>query len=67
MTKASLAVVASLLTLTLVLFPIADVRAAELQILAGGGMAGPLREDSFFRRGVAGQGHDSRPMPEEIR
>jgi len=44
MTKASLAVGSSLLAVTLVLFPVADMLAAELQILAGGGMAGPLRE-----------------------
>ena len=35
---------ASMLCLALVLSPIANVQAAELQILAGGAMAGPLRE-----------------------
>jgi molybdate transport system substrate-binding protein len=35
---------ASMLGLALVLAPIATVQAAELQILAGGAMAGPLRE-----------------------
>lgn len=35
---------ASILCLVLVLSPIANVRAAELQILAGGAMTGPLRE-----------------------
>ncbi len=35
---------ASILVLALVLSPIANVQAAELQILAGGAMAGPLRE-----------------------
>lgn len=35
---------ASMLGLALVLSPIATVQAAELQILAGGGIAGPLRE-----------------------
>ena len=35
---------ASMLALALVLSPIANVQAAELQILAGGAMAGPLRE-----------------------
>src|SRR6202165_2383697 len=33
-----------MLCLALVLFPIANVRAAELQILAGGAMTGPLGE-----------------------
>jgi molybdate transport system substrate-binding protein len=35
---------ASMLCLALVLSPIANVQAAELQILAGGAMTGPLRE-----------------------
>ena len=35
---------ASILVLALVLSPIANVQAAELQILAGGAMTGPLRE-----------------------
>ena len=39
-----LSAAASMLCLALVLFPIANVRAAELQILAGGAMTGPLRE-----------------------
>ena len=42
---------ASMLGLALVLLPIADVQAAELQILAGGAMTGPLRElGSQFER-----------------
>jgi molybdate transport system substrate-binding protein len=42
---------ASILGLALVLLPIADVQAAELQILAGGAMTGPLRElGSQFER-----------------
>ncbi len=40
----SFVVAESILGLALVLSPVADVRAAELQILAGGAMAGPLRE-----------------------
>ena len=44
MTKPSLAVAASMLVLGLVLPPIATVRAAELQIFAGGAMTAPLRE-----------------------
>jgi len=40
----SLTPAASVLGLALVLSPIADVQAAELQILAGGAMTGPLRE-----------------------
>ena len=35
---------ASMLCLALILSPIANVQAAELQILAGGAMTGPLRE-----------------------
>jgi molybdate transport system substrate-binding protein len=35
---------ASLLGLALVLSPVADMQAAELQVLAGGGITGPLRE-----------------------
>lgn len=44
MKKSSLTVAASMLGLALVLSPIANVQAAELQILAGGAMTGPLRE-----------------------
>ena len=44
MTKSSLTAAASMLGLALVLSPIANVQAAELQILAGGAMTGPLRE-----------------------
>ena len=44
MKKSSLTVAASMLGLALVLSPIANVQAAELQILAGGAMVGPLRE-----------------------
>ena len=40
----SLTPAASVLSLALVLSPIANVQAAELQILAGGAMTGPLRE-----------------------
>ena len=40
----SLTPAASVLGLALVLSPIADVQAAELQILAGGAMTGPLRD-----------------------
>ena len=40
----SLTPAASVLGLALVLSPIANVQAAELQILAGGAMTGPLRE-----------------------
>jgi len=40
----SLAVAESLLGLALVLSPVANVQAAELQILAGGAIAGPLKE-----------------------
>ena len=39
-----LSAAASMLCLALVLFPFANVRAAELQILAGGAMTGPLGE-----------------------
>ena len=47
----SLTPAASLLVLALVLSLIGDVQAAELQILAGGAMAGPLRElGSEFER-----------------
>jgi molybdate transport system substrate-binding protein len=51
MTRSSLAAAASLLTLALLLSPIADVHGAELQILAGGAMTGSLRElgDQFER------------------
>ena len=42
--KSSLIAAASMLGLALVLSPIANVQAAELQILAGGAMTGPLRE-----------------------
>jgi hypothetical protein len=44
MKKSSLTAAASILGLALVLSPIATVQAAELQILAGGAMAGPLTE-----------------------
>jgi molybdate transport system substrate-binding protein len=44
MKTSSLTAAASILGLALVLSPIAHVQAAELQILAGGAMAGPLRE-----------------------
>ena len=44
MKMSSLTPAASMLGLALVLVPIANVQAAELQILAGGAMTGPLRE-----------------------
>jgi molybdate transport system substrate-binding protein len=44
MRKSSLTVAASMLGLAVVLSPVANVQAAELQILAGGAMTGPLRE-----------------------
>jgi molybdate transport system substrate-binding protein len=44
MRKSSLTTTASMLGLALVLSPIANVQAAELQVLAGGAMTGPLRE-----------------------
>jgi molybdate transport system substrate-binding protein len=44
MKKSSLIAAASILGLALVLSPIANVQAAELQILAGGAMTGPLGE-----------------------
>ena len=44
MKMSSLTPAASMLGLALVLAPIANVQAAELQILAGGAMTGPLRE-----------------------
>src|SRR5947208_17123786 len=44
MKKSSLTAATSMLGLALVLSPIANVQTAELQILAGGAMAGPLRE-----------------------
>ena len=44
MKTSSLKAAASILGLALVLSPIANVQAAELQILAGGAIAGPLRE-----------------------
>jgi molybdate transport system substrate-binding protein len=44
MKTSSLIAAASILGLALVLSPSANVQAAELQILAGGAMAGPLRE-----------------------
>ena len=51
MKMSSLTPAASMLGLALVLLPIADVEAAELQILAGGAMTGPLRElGSQFER-----------------
>src|ERR1051326_1233353 len=40
----SLAVAEALLGLALVLWPVANVQAAALQILAGGAIAGPLKE-----------------------
>jgi molybdate transport system substrate-binding protein len=44
MKKSSLTAATFILGLTLVLSLIANVQAAELQILAGGAMAGPFRE-----------------------
>ena len=44
MTKSLLTVAASLLTLAFIHSPITNVQAAELQVLAGGAMTGPLRE-----------------------
>ena len=44
MTTSSRTASASLLGLALVLSPVADMQAAELQVLAGGGITGPLRE-----------------------
>ena len=44
MKKSSITVAYSMLSLALVLSPIANVQAAELQILAGGAMTGVLRE-----------------------
>src|SRR5437762_3839469 len=44
MKKSALIAAASILDLALVLSPIANVHAAELQILAGGAMTAPLRE-----------------------
>jgi molybdate transport system substrate-binding protein len=44
MKESSLTATAAILGLALVLSPIAGVQAAELQILAGGAMTGPLRE-----------------------
>ncbi len=44
MQKHSLTVVTAVLGLALALLPMATVRAAELQILAGGGIAAPLKE-----------------------
>jgi len=44
MAKSLLTVVASLLALAFIRSPITNVQAAELQILAGGAMTGPLRE-----------------------
>jgi hypothetical protein len=46
MKKSSRTASASLLGLALVLALIVTVQAAELQILAGGAMAGPLRHSS---------------------
>jgi molybdate transport system substrate-binding protein len=54
MKKSSLAAAASILGLTLVQSPIAPVQAAELQILAGGGMTGPLRELATQFEGASG-------------
>ena len=42
--RRNLSAAASMLCLALVLSPVANVQAAELQILAGGGIAAPLRE-----------------------
>ena len=50
---------AAMLCLALVLSPIANVQAAELQILAGGAMAGPLRE-------LAAPPPDGPPAPETV-
>ena len=44
MTTSSRTASVSLLGLVLVLSPVADMQAAELQVLAGGGITGPLRE-----------------------
>jgi len=44
MKKPSLTAAASVLGLTLGLWPVGDVHAAELQVLAGGAVAAPLRE-----------------------
>src|SRR3954471_15291369 len=44
MKNSSLTAAASMLGLALVLSPIANVQAAELQILAGGATTGPLRD-----------------------
>jgi molybdate transport system substrate-binding protein len=44
MKRSSLAAVISILGLTLVMSPMTDLKAAELRILAGGSMTGPLNE-----------------------
>ena len=44
MRKPSLTAAASILGLALVLSPIANLQAAEIKILAGGAMTGPLKE-----------------------
>src|SRR5215216_802871 len=44
MQKHSLTVATTVLNLAFVLSPIANVRAAELQVLAGGAMTAPMRE-----------------------
>jgi molybdate transport system substrate-binding protein len=44
MKKSTLTAAASILGLTFFLWPIPSVQAAELQIIAGGGIAGPLNE-----------------------
>jgi molybdate transport system substrate-binding protein len=44
MKESALAAAASMLQLAIALWPVASVRATELRILAGGGIAGPLNE-----------------------
>jgi molybdate transport system substrate-binding protein len=45
---------AQMLGLALILFPMTGARAAELQVLAGGGMAGPLKELAAQFEGASG-------------